>query len=150
MGDKCLLSEGIKLHSSSKPLVYAQTWYMRCMKSGEDELSIFKRPYYEDCQHTYVKIFYFLINWVFSSICVSDLIAIFLTLVKFVTQLQFLVDQPCHETSVLPSFQSFQPVTPDIDANTSPPFNADHIMPSIQIIQKQITHGTLSQDIVQI
>ena len=80
------------------------------------------------------------------------LIAIFLTLVKKITELQFFVDQPHHETSVLSSFQPFQRVAADaIDANTSPPStSSDQPMPSIQITQKQITHGTLLQDIVQI
>ena len=66
------------------------------------------------------------------------LIAIILTLAKLFTQLQFLVDQPHHETSALSLFQSFQPVSPNIDANMSPPsISSDQPMPYIQTIQKR-------------
>ena len=72
---------------------------------------------------------------------------------KYLTQLQFFVDQPHHETSVLSSSQPFQRVAADIaDAITSPPSSSfdQPMLPFIQTIQKQVTRGMFLQDIVQI
>ena len=72
---------------------------------------------------------------------------------KYLTQLQFFVDQPHHETSVLSSSQPLQRVAADIaDAITSPPSTSfdQPMLPFIQAIQKQVTRGMILQDIVQI
>ena len=58
-------------------------------------------------------------------------------------------DQYHHETSVLSFFQSFQPVTPDIDIDAIiSPSTAKQIMPSIQIIQK-LLDGTFCVRVMQ-
>ena len=95
-------------------------------------------------------------------VVLAALIANLINLVKYLTQLQFFVDQPHHETSVLSSSQPLQRVAADIaDAITSPPSTSldqpmlhatiYHLhLPFIQTIQKQVTRGMFSQDIVQI
>ena len=86
-------------------------------------------------------------------VVLAALIAILLNLVKYPTQLQFFVDQPHHETSVLSSSQPLQRVAADIaDAITSPPSTSldQPMLPFIQTIQKQVTRGMFLQDIVQI
>ena len=83
----------------------------------------------------------------------NALIANLKKLVKYLTQLQFFVDQPHHETSVLSSSQPLQRVAADIaDAITSPPSTSldQPMLPFIQTIQKQVTRGMFLQDIVQI
>ena len=83
----------------------------------------------------------------------AALIANLKKLVKYLTQLQFFVDQPHHETSVLSSSQPLQRVAADIaDAITSPPSSSfdQPMLPFIQTIQKQVTRGMFLQDIVQI
>ena len=83
----------------------------------------------------------------------AALIANLKKLVKYLTQLQFFVDQPHHETSVLSSSQPLQRVAADIaDAITSPPSTSldQPMLPFIQTIQKQVTRGMFLQDIVQI
>ena len=86
-------------------------------------------------------------------VVLAALIAKLINLVKYPTQLQFFVDQPHHETSVLSSSQPLQRVAADIaDAITSPPSTSfdQPMLPFIQTIQKQVTRGMFLQDIVQI
>ena len=86
-------------------------------------------------------------------VVLAALIANLKKLVKYLTQLQFFVDQPHHETSVLSSSQPLHRVAADIaDAITSPPSTSldQPMLPFIQTIQKQITRGMFLQDIVQI
>ena len=86
-------------------------------------------------------------------VVLAALIANLKKLVKYLTQLQFFVDQPHHETSVLSSSQPLHRVAADIaDAITSPPSTSfdQPMLPFIQTIQKQVTRGMFLQDIVQI
>ena len=74
-------------------------------------------------------------------VVLAALIANLKKLVKYLTQLQFFVDQPHHETSVLSSSQPLHRVAADIaDAITSPPSTSfdQPMLPFIQTIQKQV------------